>query len=605
MSAPRPDPAPTPPASFPPHVLRDYALVADGARGALVGPRGDMVWLCVPTWHDDAVLAQLLGGRGAFAVTPTGSFVWGGFYESGTLVFRHRWTCRDGARVECRDALAMPSDPRRAVVLRQVRAAEGDAEVDVVLDLRAGYGTRKLRELRRDDAGRWSARTGDLRVRLTGLAGATADDDGVLRQRLRVPAGQVHDLVLEVGEGSPGEPVDCDHAWAATVHTWRSAVPDSALAAQHSVAPEEARHSYALLRGLTSDSGGMVAAATMALPEHADRGRSYDYRYAWIRDQCYAGLAMAACGDPLPLFDTLVRFVVARVLADGPALRPAYTVLGDPVPAERPVGLPGYPGGCDVAGNHVAGQFQLDACGEVLQLLATAAQHDALDVDGWRALHAVVDAVERRWDEPDAGIWEIEDDWWAHSRLECVAGLRAAARVVQPPEAGRISVLADQLLAETSRRCLHPVEGRWQRSPGKPGVDAALLRPALYGALPVDDPRSDATLAAVRRDLVVDGYVYRYSPDSLPLGEGEGAFLLCGFLLAAAEHARGDEVAAFRLFERNRAACGPPALLAEEWDVQQRQLRGNLPQAFVHAALISTAARLASPPAGPSPRSVG
>ena len=29
----------------------------------------------------------------------------------------------------------------------------------------------------------------------------------------------------------------------------------------------------------------------------------------------------------------------------------------------------------------------------------------------------------------------------------------------------------------------------------------ALLRPALYGAVPVDDPRTRATLAAVRRDL--------------------------------------------------------------------------------------------------------
>ena len=584
---------------FPPHVLRDYAFVADGARGALVGPSGDMVWLCAPTWHDDAVLAQLLGGRGAFAVTPSQPFTWGGFYEEGTLVFHHRWTSRGAGRLECRDALAMPSDPHRAVVLRRIAATEGDGEVDVVLDLRAGFGARSLRELHRDDEGRWTGRTGHLRVRVSGLGAAEPDAEGVLRLRLRVPAGEVRDLVLEVSDAPLPEPVDPDRAWTTTVHTWRSAVPE----VRHSVAPQEARHSYAVLRGMTNDAGGMAAAATMALPEHAERGRSYDYRYAWIRDQCYAGIATAACGEPLPLFETLVRFVVERVLADGPRLRPAYTVLGAEVPGERRTGLPGYPGGFDVAGNHINDQFQLDTCGEVLQLLAVAAEHDVLDVDGWRALSLVVDTVEQRWDEPDAGIWEIHDDWWAHSRLECVAGLRSASKVVHRAEAVRTAVLADHLLAETSRRCLHPAEGRWQRSPSQPGVDAALLRPALYGALPVDDPRSDATLEAVRRDLLRDGYVYRYSPDSMPLGESEGAFLLCGFLLAAAEHARGDEVAAFRLFERNRAACGPPALLAEEWDVQQRQLRGNIPQAFVHAALISTSTRLATPPAGPSPRS--
>jgi GH15 family glucan-1,4-alpha-glucosidase len=44
---------------------------------------------------------------------------------------------------------------------------------------------------------------------------------------------------------------------------------------------------------------------------------------------------------------------------------------------------------------------------------------------------------------------------------------------------------------------------------------------------------------------------------------------------------------AMRLFERNRAAMGPSGLFAEEYDVVQRQLRGsNLPQAFVHAALL-------------------
>jgi hypothetical protein len=32
--------------------------------------------------------------------------------------------------------------------------------------------------------------------------------------------------------------------------------------------------------------------------------------------------------------------------------------------------------------------------------------------------------------------------------------------------------------------------------------------------------------------------------------------------------------------------------LAEEYDVRQRQLRGNLPQAFVHAMLLEAAQRL-------------
>jgi GH15 family glucan-1,4-alpha-glucosidase len=102
-----------------------------------------------------------------------------------------------------------------------------------------------------------------------------------------------------------------------------------------------------------------------------------------------------------------------------------------------------------------------------------------------------------------------------------------------------------------------------------------------------------ATLDAVRTDLCQDGYVYRFAPDNRPLGDAEGAFLLCGFVLSLAHRHQGDQAEAFRWFERTRAACGPPGLLAEEYDVRQRQLRGNLPQAFVHAMLLETAHRLA------------
>ena len=132
-------------------------------------------------------------------------------------------------------------------------------------------------------------------------------------------------------------------------------------------------------------------------------------------------------------------------------------------------------------------------------------------------------------------------------------------------------------------------EGRWQRSPTDQQVDASLLLPAIRGGIPPDDPRSLATLKAVARDLTQDGYCYRFRPDQRPLGEAEGAFLLCGFLMALAWSQQGDVVRAARWFERNRAACGPAGLVSEEFDVRQRQLRGNLPQAFVHAALLESA----------------
>jgi GH15 family glucan-1,4-alpha-glucosidase len=56
-----------------------------------------------------------------------------------------------------------------------------------------------------------------------------------------------------------------------------------------------------------------------------------------------------------------------------------------------------------------------------------------------------------------------------------------------------------------------------------------------------------------------------------------------------------------RWFERNRAACGPPGLLSEEYDVTQHQMRGNLPQGFAHALLLEAAIRLAGPDTGFNP----
>ena len=50
--------------------------------------------------------------------------------------------------------------------------------------------------------------------------------------------------------------------------------------------------------------------------------------------------------------------VARRDAPAGPALRPAYTTAGAPLPEERHVGLPGYPGGSDVVGNRAGAQLQ-------------------------------------------------------------------------------------------------------------------------------------------------------------------------------------------------------------------------------------------------------
>ncbi|MFD4878634.1 glycoside hydrolase family 15 protein [Streptomyces sp. NPDC058420] len=344
---------------------------------------------------------------------------------------------------------------------------------------------------------------------------------------------------------------------------------------------------------MTSADGGMAAAATTSLPERSEEGRNYDYRYAWIRDQCYAGQAMAAAGQHA-LLDEAVRFVGARLHEDGPKLQPAYTVDGGAVPDQRTLELPGYPGGFDRTGNHVNRQFQLDAFGEALLLFAAAARQGGLDREGLRAAEIAVAAIAARWSEPDAGIWELDNRAWTHSRLICAAGLQRIADVAPDAARRRERIeLADAILTHTTTHAMHR-GGHWQRAPDDPGLDAALLLPPVRGLLPADDPRTRATLRAYTENLTHEHYAYRFRHDERPLAEAEGAFLLCGFMTSLAEHHQGREVEAW--FERNRHACGAAGLYSEEYDIAQRQLRGNLPQAFVHALLLETVAALAHDP---------
>lgn len=82
---------------------------------------------------------------------------------------------------------------------------------------------------------------------------------------------------------------------------------------------------------------------------------------------------------------------------------------------------------------------------------------------------------------------------------------------------------------------------------GAPAVES--VEAAVY-TVPTDAPEGAVRGAQGRCTL---HRAFRH--DQRPLGEAEGAFLLCGFMMALAEHQQGHTAHAPRLFERNRAAC--------------------------------------------------
>jgi len=121
------------------------------------------------------------------------------------------------------------------------------------------------------------------------------------------------------------------------------------------------------------------------------------------------------------------------------------------------------------------------------------------------------------------------------------------------------------------------------------------------GFLPAVDSRIKGTVAAIERDLLVDGFVMRYR--TLPTLEdkppNEGRFLACSFWLADAYLLCGRKAAGEKLFKRLLKLCNDVGLLAEQYDPAKRTMLGNFPQALSHMALINTARNL-SRPGGPA-----
>ncbi len=233
-----------------------------------------------------------------------------------------------------------PARRDRAVLLRRCRAVRGGARLRAMLDVRAAPDARRppprpgLDGPQRRHRIRW--RGADEAVVREG-----PDGGAVLAVTFDLAEGESRDLVLELAAGTAEEPaaaLDAGALWEATERDWEQSVPSC----DDTIAPRDARLSYAVLTGLTSRNGGMAAAATTALPERADEGRNFDYRYAWIRDQCFAGRRRRPRRAPHVL-RSAADFVTARILADGDRLRPAYTVAGDPVPEQRRATCPATP----------------------------------------------------------------------------------------------------------------------------------------------------------------------------------------------------------------------------------------------------------------------
>jgi GH15 family glucan-1,4-alpha-glucosidase len=365
------------------------------------------------------------------------------------------------------------------------------------------------------------------------------------------------------------------------------------------------RRSLLTLKALVhSPTGGIVAAPTTSLPEALGGGRNWDYRFCWLRDASLTLGALLRAGyvEEARAWRDWLR----RSLDGHPErMRILYGLDGQSDLTERQADwLPGYQGARPVRlGNAARDQLQLDVYGEVAMALhdlrATGADASAT---GWDAERGLVEHLGTIWQQPDEGIWEVRGGrrrftfsavmaWVALDRA-----IRSAERFSLPAPLDRWRTLRTAIHEEVCLAGFDNDKNSFVQSFGSRTLDASLLLIPQVGFLPADDPRVRGTVAAVERELLVDGLVRRYDTTSGAdgLAPGEGAFLACSFWLADAYAMQGRKADARALFDRLLALRNDLGLLSEEYDPLARRQLGNFPQGFTHAALVGTAFRLSA-----------
>ncbi|MBW4695496.1 MAG: hypothetical protein KME27_27420 [Lyngbya sp. HA4199-MV5] len=404
-----------------------------------------------------------------------------------------------------------------------------------------------------------------------------------------------HHVEFTIPTGESGWAVLLDEPFAAaiapdvwlktTLERWRQI---ASHAIYHGPYERQVAASIRVLRLLTfEETGGVIAALTIGLPEVIGGQRNYDYRYVWLRDAGMIVSALTRAGSDGQEERRFLEFICKYDRDGALPLYPFSSIYGQPINAEEPLALTGYCGSQPVAiGNSAGKQLQLDAYGNVL--LAAKLIYTYFDTrEHWGLIESLADFLADHWHQPDHGLWEEQEErQYTSSKVVVACGLEYIAEYAQTAaQAQRWKSAAHSIREFVAQKCLNS-QGAYAAVAGGEAVDVSAALFPVWGYTAPDTPEMLATIAHLDCNYA-EKNLYRRHLEEFDSRQ-EGAFLAGTFWVAQYWVMRGDLQRVYAILDAALEFANDLGLFAEEADPQTGQMLGNFPQTFVHAAFIGT-----------------
>ncbi len=589
--------------------IANYGVVGNQHTVALISLKGSIDFMCFPRFDSPSIFASLLDKDkgGFFAITPDLEEVdYKQQFLPDTNILLTRFLSYDGM-VEITDFMPVKEVESRCILIRKVTVIRGEVKFDMHCRPRFNYAMdeHKAEKKSTHEIEFFSKGKVETKVQLlSNIKLGMKDQDAYAHFTLkeRESANFILEAVAEEDQGENGmDDLEAyiDQTFHETINYWKNWVDKSNYKGKWG---DMVNRSALTLKLLTSCKfGSTVAAATFGLPEMVGGKRNWDYRFTWIRDAAFTMYAFIRLGytHEAGEFMHWIRKQFDKNIDRGSELQLMYGIDGEANLKEKDLDhLEGYRCSKPVRiGNEAYNQLQLDIYGELMDSIYLYDKYgEAITYDFWSSLTKQIDYVCDNWHKKDHGIWEIrsEKQEFAYSRIMCwVAidrGVRLAEKRSFPYPYERWRKVRDEIYLDVYHNFWDEEIKSFVQHKGAKTLDASLLLMPLVRFISPFDPRWQATLEAIERELVTDSLVYRYNAERSMDGVGgeEGTFSVCSFWYVECL-CRGGQLEKARLFfEKMLGYSNHLGLFAEQVGLRGEQL-GNFPPAFTPLGLISAA----------------